>query len=76
MLQITCLTTVALNKLNPEFNKFIGVNRPDNTKQIAEARHKGELSENDESYAAKEIYTLASQHIFYPELSSQNQDLL
>jgi transcription elongation factor GreA len=41
-------------KLQEEFNKLLKVDRPNNIKNISEARAHGDLSENAEYHAAKE----------------------
>jgi transcription elongation factor GreA len=47
-----------LKKLKAELNQLITVNRPSISKQIADARDKGDLSENAEYDAAKEAQGL------------------
>lgn len=47
-------TLEGLNKLKEELNKLITVERKNITQQIAEARDKGDLSENAEYDAAKD----------------------
>ncbi len=47
-----------LKKLKAELNQLVTVNRPSISKQIAEARDKGDLSENAEYDAAKEAQGL------------------
>ncbi len=47
-------TEEGLQKLKDELEHFVKVERPSITKQIAEARDKGDLSENAEYTAAKE----------------------
>ncbi len=47
-----------LKKLKAELNQLVSVNRPSISKQIAEARDKGDLSENAEYDAAKEAQGL------------------
>ena len=46
-------TIEGLNKLKAELDQLIGVERPSISQQIAEARDKGDLSENAEYDAAK-----------------------
>ncbi|MCB9015813.1 MAG: transcription elongation factor GreA [Lentimicrobiaceae bacterium] len=46
-------TTEGLNKLKAELEQLISVERPSISQQIAEARDKGDLSENAEYDAAK-----------------------
>ena len=52
------LTQEGLDKLTEELNQLKTVERPDISKQIAEARDKGDLSENAEYTAAKEAQGL------------------
>ena len=58
MSKITYLTEEGLKKLNDELDHLIAVERPNISKQIAEAREKGDLSENAEYDAAKEAQGL------------------
>ena len=51
-------TEEGLQKLNDELNQLISVERPAITRQIAEARDKGDLSENAEYDAAKDAQGL------------------
>ena len=46
-------TLEGLNKLKSELDQLINVERPSISQQIAEARDKGDLSENAEYDAAK-----------------------
>lgn len=48
------MTQEGLNKLKKELDQLIKVERPSISQQIAEARDKGDLSENAEYHAAKE----------------------
>ncbi len=48
------MTQEGLDKLNEKLRHMISVERPNISKQIAEARDKGDLSENAEYDAAKE----------------------
>ncbi|MCF6366890.1 MAG: transcription elongation factor GreA [Bacteroidales bacterium] len=54
MSKITYLTEDGLKKLKEEIEHLTSVERPKISKQIAEARDKGDLSENAEYDAAKE----------------------
>lgn len=54
MTKITFITKDGLEKLKEELDQLINVERPDISQQIAEARDKGDLSENAEYHAAKE----------------------
>jgi len=55
MSQITYLTKEGLKKLKEEIEHLTTVERPKISKQIADARDKGDLSENAEYDAAKEL---------------------
>jgi len=52
--KVSYYTKEGLKKLNEELEQLIKVERPSISKQIAEARDKGDLSENAEYHAAKE----------------------
>lgn len=54
MSKVSYMTKVGLQKLKDEYANFVSVKRPEITQQIAEARDKGDLSENAEYDAAKE----------------------
>ncbi len=54
MSKITFITQGGLDKLKLELDQLINVERPALSQQIAEARDKGDLSENAEYHAAKE----------------------
>lgn len=58
MSKIHYLTSEGLDKLKAEFQQLVSVERPSISKQIAEARDKGDLSENAEYDAAKEAQGL------------------
>jgi len=58
MSKIHYLTAEGLEKLKAEHHQLISVERPSISKQIAEARDKGDLSENAEYDAAKEAQGL------------------
>jgi transcription elongation factor GreA len=58
MTEIKYYTQEGLNKLQEELQKLISVDRPSISKQIAEARDKGDLSENAEYAAAKEAQSM------------------
>ena len=55
---VTCMTADGYKKLLDELNHLEGVERPSISRQIAEARDKGDLSENAEYDAAKEAQGL------------------
>ena len=54
MSEISYMTKEGLDKLKEEYNHLVSVERPAISQQIAEARDKGDLSENAEYDAAKE----------------------
>lgn len=54
MSKVSYYTEEGLQRLKDELDHLIKVERPDISKQIAEARDKGDLSENAEYSAAKE----------------------
>ncbi len=54
MSKITFITQDGLDKLKEDLYQLVNVERPSISKQIAEARDKGDLSENAEYHAAKE----------------------
>jgi transcription elongation factor GreA len=58
MSEIKYFTEEGLEKLKKEVNHMISVERPSISRQIAEARDKGDLSENAEYDAAKEAQGL------------------
>jgi transcription elongation factor GreA len=58
MSKIHYLTLEGLEKLKAEHHQLVSVERPAISKQIAEARDKGDLSENAEYDAAKEAQGL------------------
>lgn len=58
MTEIKYYTQEGLNKLQDELQKLISSDRPSISRQIAEARDKGDLSENAEYAAAKEAQSM------------------
>jgi len=58
MTEIKYYTQEGLAKLQEELQKLTAVDRPSISKQIAEARDKGDLSENAEYAAAKEAQSM------------------
>ena len=60
---ISYLTEEGLKKLKDELDRKVNVERPNISKQIAEARDKGDLSENAEYDAAKEAQGLLEMKI-------------
>ncbi|MCD7962658.1 MAG: transcription elongation factor GreA [Rikenellaceae bacterium] len=63
MSNVVYLTEVGLQKLKAELEHLRGVERPAISAQIAEARDKGDLSENAEYDAAKEAQGLLEMRI-------------
>ena len=61
--KLTYLTEEGLQKLKDELDQLIRVERPSISQQIAEARDKGDLSENAEYDAAKEAQGLLEMRI-------------
>ena len=60
---ISDLTEEGLKKLKDELDRMVNIERPNISKQIAEARDKGDLSENAEYDAAKEAQGLLEMKI-------------
>ena len=58
MAEIKYYTQEGLTKLREELQHLVSVERPSISKQIAEARDKGDLSENAEYAAAKEAQSM------------------
>ena len=58
MTDIKYYTPEGLQKLKDELNQLVMVERPSISRQIAEARDKGDLSENAEYAAAKEAQSM------------------
>ena len=54
MSKISFMTQEGLNKIKKELDQLVRIERPSISQQIAEARDKGDLSENAEYHAAKE----------------------
>jgi transcription elongation factor GreA len=63
MSQVTYLTKEGLNKLQKELERLRTVERPAISQMIAEARDKGDLSENAEYDAAKEAQGMLEMRI-------------
>lgn len=63
MSEIIYLTEEGLQKLKDELERLVNIERPAISKQIAEARDKGDLSENAEYDAAKEAQGLLEMKI-------------
>jgi transcription elongation factor GreA len=58
MAEFKYYSTEGLQKLKDELQQLVAVERPQISKQIAEARDKGDLSENAEYHAAKEAQSM------------------
>ncbi len=63
MVKLSYMTELGLKKLKNEIEQLIRVERPSISRQIAEARDKGDLSENAEYDAAKEAQGLMEMRI-------------
>lgn len=63
MTKVSYFTEEGLLKLKEELERLKSVERPSISKQIAEARDKGDLSENAEYHAAKEAQGLLEMRI-------------
>ena len=63
MAETSYFTQEGLDKLKAELNHLKKVERPSVTVQIADARDKGDLSENAEYDAAKEAQNAAKKHL-------------
>ena len=61
--KLTYLTEEGLQKLRDDLDKLVRIERPSLSQQIAEARDKGDLSENAEYDAAKEAQGLLEMRI-------------
>src|SRR5512140_2307775 len=70
MSEVIYVTETGLQKLREELDQLRNVERPSISKQIAEARDKGDLSENAEYEAAKEAQGMLEMKI------SKLQDLI
>lgn len=70
MIKVSYITEEGFHKLKHELDFLVSVERPSISKQIAEARDKGDLSENAEYEAAKEAQGMLEMKI------SKLQDLI
>jgi transcription elongation factor GreA len=70
MTKVSYITEDGFQRLKHELDHLVGVERPSISKQIAEARDKGDLSENAEYEAAKEAQGMLEMKI------SKLQDLI
>jgi transcription elongation factor GreA len=76
MSKISYVTEEGLQKLKEELDYLVSVERPGISKQIAEARDKGDLSENAEYDAAKEAQGLLEMKISKLKETLANSRLL
>ncbi len=76
MSKVSYLTEEGLHKLKAELEHLRGVERPAISRQIAEARDKGDLSENAEYEAAKEAQAMLEIKIARLEDSLANSRIL
>ena len=76
MSKVSYYTVEGLKKLREELNHLKDVERPKASQAIAEARDKGDLSENAEYDAAKEAQGLLELQISKMEATCLMQDLL
>lgn len=76
MSNVTYLTEEGMKKLNEELHHLKTVERPSISQQIAEARDKGDLSENAEYDAAKEAQGLLEMKISKMEEIVSNARLI
>jgi len=76
MSKVSYLTEEGLQKLKAELDYLRGVERPAISRQIAEARDKGDLSENAEYEAAKEAQAMLEMKIARLEDSLANSRIL
>ncbi|NOZ46764.1 MAG: transcription elongation factor GreA [Chlorobi bacterium] len=73
---VSLITEEGLLKLRKKLDQLINVERPAISKQIAEARDKGDLSENAEYDAAKEAQGLLEMKISKLKESIQNSRII
>jgi len=76
MTKVTYLTKEGLKKLQDELDQLTDIERPNISKQIAEARDKGDLSENAEYDAAKEAQGMLEMKIAKLQELVRNSRLL
>ena len=76
MSKISYVTAEGMQKLKDELNQLMSVERPSISKQIAEARDKGDLSENAEYDAAKEAQGLLEMRIAKLQDTIRNSRLI
>jgi transcription elongation factor GreA len=76
MSQISYLTEEGLRKLKEELDRLKNIERPSISKQIAEARDKGDLSENAEYDAAKDAQGMLEMKIAKLEEAISNSRII
>ena len=76
MSKVSYYTTEGLKKLRDELNQLKDIERPNTSKAIAEARDKGDLSENAEYDAAKEAQGMLEMRIARLEDTYANARLI
>ncbi len=76
MSKVNYVTKEGLEKLKEEYAHLVSVERPAASQQIAEARDKGDLSENAEYDAAKEAQGLLEMRISQLEDTIRNSRLI
>ncbi len=76
MSKISYVTAQGLHNLKEELNQLTNIERPSISKQIAEARDKGDLSENAEYDAAKEAQGLLEMRIAKLQETIRNSRLI
>jgi len=76
MAKLAFITQEGLKNLKKELNQLVNVERPAISKQIADARDKGDLSENAEYHAAKEAQGLLEIRIAKIQNTLTNSRLL
>jgi transcription elongation factor GreA len=76
MSKVSYLTEEGLQKLKAELDQLRNIERPAISRQIAEARDKGDLSENAEYEAAKEAQAMLEMKISRLEESLANSRIL
>lgn len=76
MAKLSYITEEGLKKLNKELEQLTSIERPKISQQIAEARDKGDLSENAEYDAAKEAQGLLEMRIAKLQQTIMNSRVL
>jgi len=76
MSKVSYYTAEGLKKLRDELNHLKDVERPRASQAIAEARDKGDLSENDEYDAAKEAQGILEMIIYKMDVVMSNACLI